>query len=129
MTLWALSRTTAFKAGVSIAPVTDWRDYDSIYTERYLGLPQETAEGYRRSSSITTAGELHGSLLLVHGTGDDNVHLQNTAQMTQAFIDAGKRFELMLYPRKTHSLYGAAAQTDMFTRMQRHFEHELLGRP
>ena len=129
MTLWALTRTTAFKGGVAIAPVTDWRDYDSIYTERYLGLPQENAEGYRRSSPITTAGELHGSLLLVHGTGDDNVHLQNSMQMTQAFIAAGKRFELMLYPRKTHSIFGAPAQTDLFTRIQQHFERELLGRP
>ncbi len=129
MTLWALTRTTAFKAGVAVAPVTDWRDYDSIYTERYLGLPQENAEGYRRSSPVTTAGELHGSLLLVHGTGDDNVHLQNTMQMTQAFIDAGKRFQLMLYPRKLHSISGTAAQTDLFTRMEQHFEHELLNRP
>jgi len=129
MTLWALTRTTAFKAGVAVAPVTDWRDYDSIYTERYLGLPQENAEGYRRSSPITSAAELNGSLLLVQGTADDNVHLQNTAQMTQAFIDAGKRFQLMLYPRKLHSIAGAAAQTDLFTRIEQHFGHELLGRP
>jgi dipeptidyl-peptidase-4 len=129
MTLWALTRTTAFKAGVAVAPVTDWRDYDSIYTERYLGLPQENAEGYRRSSPVTTVRDLHGSLLLLHGTGDDNVHLQNTMQMTQAFIDAGKRFQLMLYPRKLHSISGTAAQTDLFTRMEQHFEHELLGRP
>jgi len=129
MTLWALTRTTAFKAGVAVAPVSEWRDYDSIYTERYLGLPQENAEGYRRSSPVSTAGDLHGSLLLVHGTGDDNVHCQNTVQMTQAFIDAGKRFQLMLYPRKLHSISGTAAQTDLFTRMQEHFERELLGRP
>ena len=129
MTLWALTRSTAFKAGVAVAPVTDWRDYDSIYTERYLGLPQENAEGYRRNSPVTTAGELHGSLLLAHGTGDDNVHLQNTMQMTQAFIDAGKRFQLMLYPRQLHSISGTAARTDLFTRMEQHFEHELLSRP
>ena len=128
MTLWALTRTTAFKAGVAVAPVTDWRDYDSIYTERYLGLPQENAEAYRRSSPLTTAGELHGSLLLMHGTGDDNVHLQNTVQMTNAFVDSGKRFELMLYPRKLHSISGPAAQTDLFTRIQQHFERELLNR-
>jgi len=129
MTLWALTRTTAFKAGVAVAPVTDWRDYDSIYTERYLGLPQENAEGYLRSSPVTTAAGLHGSLLLVHGTGDDNVHVQNTLQVTNAFIDAGKQFQLMLYPRKLHSISGTAAQTDLFTRIERHFEHELLGRP
>ena len=129
MTLWALTRTQAFKAGVAVAPVTDWRDYDSTYTERYLGLPQENAEGYRRSSPVTTAGGLNGSLLLVHGTGDDNVHLQNTVQMTQAFIDTGKRFQLMLYPRKLHSISGTAAQTDLFTRIEQHFERELLGHP
>ncbi len=128
MTLWALTRTTAFKAGVAVAPVSEWRDYDSIYTERYLGLPQENAEAYRRSSPVSTAADLHGSLLLVHGTGDDNVHLQNTVQMMQAFIDAGKRFHLMLYPRKLHSISGTAAQTDLFTRMQEHFERELLNR-
>jgi len=67
----------------------------------------------------------------VHGTGDDKGlrHLHGVLQVTQAFVEAGKRFELMLYPRKTHSIYGAAAQTDLFTRMQQHFEHELLGRP
>ena len=129
MTLWALTRTTAFKAGVAVAPVTDWRDYDSIYTERYLSLPQLNAEGYRRSSPVSTAADLHGSLLLVQGTGDDNVHLQNTAQMTEAFINAGKRFQLMLYPRKLHSIAGTAAQTDLFTRIEEHFERELLGRP
>jgi dipeptidyl-peptidase-4 len=129
MTLWALTRTTAFKAGVAVAPVTDWRDYDSIYTERYLGLPQENAEGYRRSSPVTTAGDLHGSLLLAQGTGDDNVHLQNTMQVAQAFIEAGKRFQLMLYPRKLHSISGTAAQTDLFTRIELHFERELLSRP
>jgi dipeptidyl-peptidase-4 len=129
MTLWALTRTTAFKAGVAVAPVTDWRDYDSIYTERYLGLPQENADGYRRSSPLSTAAGLSGSLLLVHGTGDDNVHVQNTIQMTNAFVGAGKRFELMLYPRKLHSISGAAAQTDLFTRIQQHFERELFHRP
>ena len=129
MTLWALTRSTAFKAGVAVAPVTDWHDYDSTYTERYLGLPQENADGYRRSSPLTAAGELHGSLLLAHGTGDDNVHLQNTMQMTQAFVDTGKRFQLMLYPRKLHSISGTAAQTDLFSRIEQHFEHELLNRP
>lgn len=128
MTLWALTRTSAFKAGVAVAPVTDWRSYDSIYTERYLGLPQENAEGYRRSSPVTTAAGLAGSLLLVQGTGDDNVHLQNTIQMTDAFIHAGKRFQLMLYPRKLHSISGTAAQTDLFTRIEEHFERELLNR-
>jgi dipeptidyl-peptidase-4 len=127
MTLWALTRTNAFKAGIAVAPVTDWREYDSIYTERYLSLPQQNADGYRRSSPVTTASALAGSLLLVQGTGDDNVHVQNTMQMAHALIEAGKRFQLMLYPNKLHSISGAEAQTDMFTRMQQHFERELLG--
>lgn len=129
MTLWALTRTPAFRAGVSVAPVANWRDYDSIYTERYMGLPQQNAEAYTRSSPLSTAGGLQGSLLLMHGTGDDNVHMQHTMQMMEAFIEAGKRFELMLYPRQTHSVAGAAARIDLFTRMQQHFEKELLGRP
>jgi hypothetical protein len=110
-----------------VAPVTDWREYDSIYTERYLSLPQQNADGYRRSSPVTTASALAGSLLLVQGTGDDNVHVQNTMQMAHALIEAGKSFQLMLYPNKLHSISGAEAQTDMFTRMQQHFERELLG--
>jgi dipeptidyl-peptidase-4 len=129
MTLWALTQTQAFRAGVSVAPVTNWRDYDSIYTERYLGLPNDNPEIYRQASPVTHAAGLHGNLLLVHGTGDDNVHFQNTIQMTEAFIQSGKQFELMLYPRKTHGISGVAARTDLFTRIQRHFEKELLGRP
>jgi dipeptidyl-peptidase-4 len=129
MTLWALTQTQAFRAGVAVAPVANWRDYDSIYTERYLGLPSENPEVYIHASPVTTAAGLHGKLLLVHGTGDDNVHFQNSIQMTEAFIQSGKRFELMVYPRKTHGISGAHARTDLFTRIQRHFEKELLGRP
>jgi len=108
-------KTDAFKAGISVAPVTDWHNYDSIYTERYMGLPGENESGYRASSPLNFAGDLRGKLLEVHGTSDDNVHLQNTIQMTNAFINAGKQFQLMLYPRKTHSIAGTAARTDLFT--------------
>ena len=82
-TLYTLEKTDLFKAGVSVAPVTDWRNYDSIYTERYMGLPSDNESGYRKSSPVNFAADLHGSLLEVHGTSDDNVHLQNTIQMVE----------------------------------------------
>ena len=89
MTLYALTHSDRFKAGISVAPVTSWRDYDSIYTERYMGLPKDNTTGYD-DSIVSAASNLHGSLLLVHGTSDDNVHFQNTIQMTDALIQAGK---------------------------------------
>ena len=127
MTLNALTRSDRFKAGVAVAPVTDWHDYDSIYTERYAGLVPEFEEAYKKSSPITYAKQLHGHLLEVHGTSDDNVHMQNTMQMISAFIDAGKQFDLLLYPRKTHAISGAAARIHLYTRIRDHFRRELLG--
>ena len=127
MTLYAMTHSDRFRTGVSGAPVTDWRDYDSIYTERYMGMPQQNAAGYEKSSPVNSAASLHGDLLIAHGTGDDNVHLQNTIQMVQALIDANQRFDLMLYPRKTHGLSGAVDQTDLFIRVQQHFARSLLS--
>jgi dipeptidyl-peptidase-4 len=129
MTLNALTHTDRFKAGVAVAPVTDWHDYDSIYTERYAGLVPEFEAAYKKSSPITYAKQLHGHLLEVHGTSDDNVHMQNTMQMINAFIDAGKQFDILLYPRKTHAISGAAARIHLFTRIRDHFRRELLGQP
>ena len=129
MTLMATTHSPIFKASVAVAPVTDWRNYDTVYTERYMGLPQDNADAYKRSSPVNYAGSLHSHLLIAHGTGDDNVHLQNTIQMTQAFIDAGKQFDLMLYPRKTHSISGPVAKTHLYHLILDHFKHELLGAP
>lgn len=127
MTLYSLTHSVRFLAGVAVAPVTDWHDYDSIYTERYMGLPKENAEGYKRSSPVNSAANLRGRVLIVHGTSDDNVHMQNTLQMVQALIAAGKPFDLQLYPRKTHGIAGATPRTHLFTRIQRHFEQNLLN--
>jgi dipeptidyl-peptidase-4 len=124
-TLYTLQKTDIFKAGVSVAPVTDWRDYDSIYTERYMGLPVDNEDGYHKSSPVNFAADLHGSLIEVHGTSDDNVHMQNTIQMTNAFIVAGKQFRLMLYPRKTHGISGKAQRSHLFHMIQDHFEKNL----
>ncbi len=124
MTLYALTHSDRFKAGISVAPVTNWRDYDSIYTERYMGLLKDNARGYD-DSIVGAASSLHGSLLLVHGTSDDNVHFQNTIQMTDALIRAGKQFRLMVYPDKTHGIAGTGTRTQLFHMMDDFWESEL----
>jgi dipeptidyl-peptidase 4 len=126
MTLYAMTHSPLFKAGVAVAPVTDLKDYDTIYMERYMGLPQDNPDGYKRGSMVNSAKDLRGRVLMVHGTSDDNVHMQNTIQMTNALINEGKQFDLMLYPRKTHGIAGAAARTNLFTRIQWQLEHYLM---
>ena len=125
MTLYSMTHSKLFKAGVSVAPVTDWHNYDSIYTERYMGLPKDNVKGYEESSMPKAANDLHGALFLAHGTSDDNVHLQNSIQMINALIKANKPFRLMMYPDKTHSISGAAARTHLFQMMQDHWDREL----
>lgn len=127
MTLMAMTHSDRFKAGIAVAPVTDWKNYDSIYTERYAGLVPQFDAGYKKGSPITYASNLKGHLLEVHGTSDDNVHMQNTMQMVYALINAGKQFDLMIYPRKTHSISGPGTRVHLFTRIQSFFQHELLG--
>ena len=127
MTLYAMTHSDRVKAGVAVAPVTDWHDYDSIYTERYGGLVPQYEAAYQKSSPINVANQLHGHLLEVHGTSDDNVHMQNTMQMINSFINAGKQFDLMLYPRKTHGISGPQARMHLFNRIRDHFRRELLG--
>ena len=127
MTSYALTHSKRFKAGVAVAPVTDWHDYDSIYTERYMGLPKDNAEGYKSGSVQNAAANLSGHLLVVHGTSDDNVHMQNTIQLAQSFINSGRQFELLLFPRKTHGIAGTAARTNLFERIRGEFDYYLLG--
>jgi dipeptidyl-peptidase-4 len=124
MTLYALTHSDRFKAGISVAPVTNWRNYDSIYTERYMGLPKDNASAYD-DSIVSAASSLHGSLLLVHGSSDDNVHFQNTIQMTDALIKAQKQFRLMVYPDKTHGIAGSSTRTQLFHMMEDFWNQEL----
>jgi dipeptidyl-peptidase 4 len=124
MTLFALTHSDRFKAGIAVAPISNQRDYDSTYTERYMGLPKDNASGYD-DSTVSAAGNLHGRLLLVHGTSDDNVHFQNTIQMTDALIKAGKQFRMMVYPNKTHGISGTETQRQLFTMMREFWEGEL----
>jgi dipeptidyl-peptidase-4 len=103
MTLMCLSRAAdTFGAGVAGAPVTHWDGYDTHYTERYMGLPAENAEGYRDSSPLTHAERIAGRLMLVHGLIDENVHFRHTARLVNALIRARKEYELLLFPDERH---------------------------
>ena len=107
MTLYSLLHAPElFRAGIAGAPVTDWRSYDTIYTERYMGLPFDNPEGYRKSSPVNDAKELEAPLLLIHNFEDDNVHFQNTFRMAAALERAGKDFEMLIYPQHTHGVTG-----------------------
>ena len=126
MTAWALEHSDMFKVGVSVAPVTDWHDYDSIYTERYMGLPKEHEADYKRTSVNEEAKQLHGRLLLVHGTSDDNVHMQNSMQFMYTLINNGIPFDVQLYPRKTHAISGSKTRNHLFHRIQKQFDDVLM---
>lgn len=128
MTAYALTHAPGvWRAGIAVAPVTRWQNYDSIYTERYMGTPEENPEGYAESSDVAAAKNLADPLLLVAGTGDDNVHWQNTLQFIQALIQADKPYQLLIYPNKTHGISGPAARTHLFTAMQDFWQRKLLG--
>jgi len=104
MTAYAMTHSQSFKMGISGAPVTDWRNYDAIYTERLMGLPQNNPQGYEESNLLPVAKDLHGELLLIHGTMDDNVHISNSMQFIYELQKADKQCELMVYPKNRHSV-------------------------
>ena len=115
-----------FKMAIAVAPVTSWRFYDSIYTERYMQTPQENASGYDDNSPINFAELLKGKYLLIHGTGDDNVHVQNTMRMVNALVEANKQFDLFVYPDRTHSIYSTRNdRLHLYTKMTRFIEDNL----
>lgn len=106
-----------FKVGIAVAPVTTWRYYDTIYTERYLQTPQENPQGYDENSPINFADLMKGKYLLIHGTADDNVHYQNAVEMTEALIQKNKEFEFMTYPDKNHGIYGGNTRLHLYQKM------------
>jgi len=106
-----------FAAAIAVAPVTSWRFYDTIYTERYMSTPQENASGYDDNSPITHVDKLKGKYLLIHGGGDDNVHVQNTMQLVEALIQANKQFDWRIYPDKNHGIYGGNTRLHLYTLM------------
>ncbi|MGB6037000.1 MAG: DPP IV N-terminal domain-containing protein [Cryomorphaceae bacterium] len=106
-----------FKLAIAVAPVTNWRFYDSIYTERFMRTPQENASGYDDNSPINFVNLLEGHYLLIHGSADDNVHLQNTMEMIEALVQADKQFDLFIYPDKNHGIYGGNTRYHLYTKM------------
>jgi dipeptidyl aminopeptidase/acylaminoacyl peptidase len=119
MTAYALTHSKLFAGGIAGAPVTDWRNYDTIYTERYMATPKDNAKGYDATSVVKAARDLHGRLLILHGGIDDNVHLQNTMQFAQALQRADRDFEMMIYPESRHGLFGKHYQRLMIDFMKR----------
>lgn len=124
MTSFCMTHSKLFAAGIAGGPVTDWRDYDSVYTERYMLTPQENPDGYEKTSVVKAAKDLHGRLMVVHGFIDDNVHLQNSERLIRALQGANKQFEMMLYPEARHGI-GARH----FQRLQIDFIQRTLGTP
>ncbi len=114
-----------FKMGIAVAPVTNWRFYDTIYTERFLRTPQENAKGYDNNSPINYAGKLEGSYLLIHGSADDNVHYQNAMEMTNALVAANKPYEMFIYPNRNHGIYGGYTRLHLYTKMLKFIEQNL----
>jgi len=128
-TLYAMTHSNRFRAGVAVAPVTDWRNYDSIYTERYLGQPSDFPTGYKDFSVANFAQDLKGRLLIAQGTGDDNVHFENAVQLIQRLIEAEIPYDFQIYPRKTHSISGPDVRTSLYNRILAHFEEYLMPAP
>ena len=114
-----------FRAGVAIAPPTNWRFYDTIYTERYMRTPQENPKGYDEVNPITRAGSLSGALLICHGLADDNVHYRNSAEYVEALVQADKDFRQLVYTNRNHSIYGGNTRNHLFRQAINHFNAEL----
>ena len=120
-----LKGNDVFKMAIAVAPVTNWRFYDSIYTERFLQTPQENASGYDENSPINFVNKLKGNFLLIHGSADDNVHLQNSMQMMEALIQANKQFDSQIYPDKNHGIYGGKSRIQLYNKMTNFIKEKL----
>lgn len=126
MTLMSMSEgTPIFKAGAAVAPVTDYRFYDTVYTERYMRTPKENDEGYRSTSAIERADKLHGNLLLIHGLADDNVHYQNTAEYMERLVQLGIPFYAIPYNNRNHSIYGGNTRCHLYSSITNFFDSNL----
>ena len=115
-----------FKMAIAVAPVSSWRFYDSVYTERFMGMPQDNASGYDENSPINHVDKLKGDFLLIHGSGDDNVHVQNTMRLVEALVQANKQFDWAIYPDKNHGIYGGNTRLHLYKKMT-NFINEKLG--
>lgn len=125
-TLMSMSEgTPIFKAGIAIAAPSDWRFYDSVYTERFMRTPKENGDGYNASSAIARAPKLHGKLLLIHGTADDNVHFQNCAEYSEALVQAGIQFDMQIYTNRNHGISGGNTRNHLLNRITNFFIENL----
>ena len=118
-----------FDVGVSVAPVMDFRLYDSIYTERSMGLPQFNKAGYDSTSVLSYVDRFNGKLLVIHGTGDDNVHSQNMTWLIEEFVKHDKQLDTFYYPNRPHSMAGGNARKNLYKKMINYFNDNLKGRP
>ncbi|NNE99711.1 MAG: S9 family peptidase [Pyrinomonadaceae bacterium] len=125
MTLFAMTHSKSFKAGISVAPVTDYDLYDSIYTERFMLTPQNNPEGYAKTDLNSKAKNLHGKLLLVHGMMDNNVHMQNTTKFAYELQKAGVQFDFMSYPTQRHGIRNPYQTYHLYTKMAAFIERNL----
>ena len=115
--LCILKGNDVFKTAIAVAPVTNWKWYDSVYTERYMQTEKENAAGYKDNSPVNFADRLKGNYLLIHGMADDNVHFQNSVEMTNALIAANKQFDTYIYPNRNHGIYGGMARVHLYNKM------------
>ena len=120
-----LKGSDVFKTAISVAPVTSWRFYDNIYTERYMRTPQENGSNYDENSPLSHADKLKGNYLLIHGTGDDNVHVQNSMRLSEALIQENKQFDFMLYPDKNHGIYGGMTSIHLYSKISNFIREKL----
>jgi dipeptidyl-peptidase-4 len=114
-----------FRAGIAVAPVTNWRFYDNIYTERYMRTPAENKEGYDENSPLFHAGKITGRLLLIHGSADDNVHLQNTMEFSEALVQAGIPFDMAIYTNRNHGIRGGNTTMHLYRKMEEFLKGQL----
>ena len=129
MTLLTLEKGgDLFKAGIAVAPVTSWRFYDTVYTERFMRTPEENPEGYDDNSPLSHAEDIKGNLLIVHGTADDNVHAQNTFEMTEKMVQAGVQFDMAMYTNRNHGIRGGNTSMHLYTKMVNFLKDNLMGK-
>lgn len=125
--LCILKGNDVFKAAIAVAPVTNWKWYDTVYTERYMRTTKDNESGYLENSPVYFADQLKGDYLLIHGAGDDNVHLQNSMEMANALIKANKQFDTYIYPNRNHGIYGDNARLHLYTKMTNFLNENLKG--
>lgn len=114
-----------FKAGVAVAPVTDWKFYDTVYAERYMRTPQQNADGYKAASVLERADKLKGNVLIVTGTADDNVHPQNTYEVTERWVQSDLDFDMMVYTNRDHFIRGGNANFHIYNKVYSYFSDKL----